>query len=476
MTRWPNLFIGGVWLIGAAFVLLLAARTDPGPLLSAPQVERTPEPPSELSFASPTRLRIAVIGEPSVDPAEASVVSPTDMISLDLLYDGLTSWDVDTGTWRPAIAESLSASADGLVWRVELGPHAFSDGSQVTAADVKRSLERLLVDPSSVAAARLDMVADIVVVDAATLEIVLDAPFAPLPALLSSPVYGVVPDAGLDGSVGSGPMLADGDERVAERVDERVEVQLVTVADADAAVDAYHNGEVELTFVPPAFEGEVDVSVTSAVESHYAFNVTAFDVIDPAVRRAIVGAIDPAPIAEAGYGAGAVPFQRTGVREPAYPLAGLSIAFVDDDGGAEAAMAAELASQIGLLGGSAVPAASDIESFVELVGAGEHELVRSGWIGLFPWPQGRLTSFTSDSPDNVTGYANDAFDAALGAALATDDLAAYEAAAAILDADGVLLPVATLEIRALLHSRVRGVDLRHDGTFDLSGVVLGEAA
>ena len=280
----------------------------------------------------------------------------------------------------------------------------------------------------------------------------------------------MVPDTALDGSVGSGPMPADLDDGV----DDGVAVQLVSVADADAAVDAYRAGEVDLAFVPPSFAGEVDVSVTSAVESHYVINVTAFDVVDPIVRRALVQAIDPAPIAEVGYGPGAVPFQSAGATEVAYPLGELSIAFVDDDGGAEAAMAAELAAQVEALGGSAVSAASDIDSFVALVGAGEHELVRSGWIGLFPWPQGRLTSFAGDSPDNVTGYANDAFDAALAEALATDDLAAYEAAAAILDDVGVLLPVATLKIRALVHSRVRGLDLRHDGTFDLSGMVLAE--
>src|SRR5690606_14454887 len=72
---------------------------------------------------------------------------------LELIYERLVQLDSNLEI-VPAIAESWEFSADGLTLTFKLKPDArFSNGAQVTAADVKASFERLL-DEATAAAAR----------------------------------------------------------------------------------------------------------------------------------------------------------------------------------------------------------------------------------------------------------------------------------------------------------------------------------
>jgi peptide/nickel transport system substrate-binding protein len=86
----------------------------------------------------------------------------------------------------PGLAESWS-QIDDLTWEFELRPGVtFHDGSPLTAADVKFTLDRL-VDPANAAQARflVSWIANVVVVDDLTVRIETAFPFAPILAHLA---------------------------------------------------------------------------------------------------------------------------------------------------------------------------------------------------------------------------------------------------------------------------------------------------
>ena len=108
-------------------------------------------PPGALAFADPTTttgggsaLRLGLVGVESLDPVQANPASPSSMAVTDLLFDGLTGYDPARGAVVGRLAISWGVSSDGLTWHFELDPDAvFADGSSVTPADVKASIERV---------------------------------------------------------------------------------------------------------------------------------------------------------------------------------------------------------------------------------------------------------------------------------------------------------------------------------------------
>lgn len=65
-------------------------------------------------------------------------------VFLQFLYDTLVSYDID-GNIVPDLAESYQVSEDGLRYSFTLRPNIrFHDGEELTASDIKRSLERTL--------------------------------------------------------------------------------------------------------------------------------------------------------------------------------------------------------------------------------------------------------------------------------------------------------------------------------------------
>jgi len=76
-----------------------------------------------------------------IDPAVGSDFSSS--VALVNLYDTLVYPD-EKGTSKPHVAESWEVSADGLVWTVHLRQGIkFHDGTELTAEDVKFSMDRL---------------------------------------------------------------------------------------------------------------------------------------------------------------------------------------------------------------------------------------------------------------------------------------------------------------------------------------------
>jgi ABC-type transport system substrate-binding protein len=169
-------------------------------------------------------VRLGLAGPVVVDPPFASAASPSDLMVLDLLYDGLTRRSTD-GAIQPGVALTWAPDAAQRVWRFALDPNVrFTSGRSIVAADVVASLQHVMAaGDGSPAALRLEAVqgfrayvdgtvpavSGLRAIDDHTVEIVLDTPLAQLPDLLAAPPYGVVDVPGL-AALAADPSAAPG--------------------------------------------------------------------------------------------------------------------------------------------------------------------------------------------------------------------------------------------------------------------------
>jgi oligopeptide transport system substrate-binding protein len=146
-------------------------------------------------------LRIGLVVDPvSLDPR--FVVDDEGELLIDALFDPLIRLD-EAGRPQPAAAERWEVDDDGTTFRFELRPATFHDGTPVTAADFKRTFDRIAdgtADPPSFFAYLLDGVVGIeeaqldggaldgvVVEDDRTLRIELTAPHPSFLLTLADP-------------------------------------------------------------------------------------------------------------------------------------------------------------------------------------------------------------------------------------------------------------------------------------------------
>jgi len=144
---------------------------------------------------------------PTLDPAYAH--DTTSSTVLQCIVDGLTELDAETLDVKPELAESWEISEDGTVYTFHLRRGVrFHNGREVTADDLKYSMERVL-DPKTAAdqrwvleeivgsdefsARKADHVAGIEVLDPYTLRIRIKRPYAPFLGLLSMEAASPVP-------------------------------------------------------------------------------------------------------------------------------------------------------------------------------------------------------------------------------------------------------------------------------------------
>ncbi|MBK8082407.1 MAG: ABC transporter substrate-binding protein [Devosia sp.] len=149
-----------------------------------------------------------------LDPHKQTAFSSLRL--LELVYEPLVRLNSDLQV-VPAIADSWEFSADGLTLTFKLNPNAkFSDGAQVTSADVKASFERLL-DEATAAAARSNFlsIASIDTPDATTAVFTLSQPDAPILVAMATINAAIAPAAEIAAgtigtkALGSGPFQLD---------------------------------------------------------------------------------------------------------------------------------------------------------------------------------------------------------------------------------------------------------------------------
>jgi ABC-type transport system substrate-binding protein len=268
----------------------------------------------------------------TLDPAFIS--SAGDVQLLLQLYAGLTRLD-ETGEPYPSLASGWDISDDGLTYEFEIRDDLeFSDGSPLTADDVRRSWLRLL-DPATAATApdvlsvvrgageRLagDLAEDevgITAPDATTLVVELRYPASYFLDIVATPSTFVVPrDADATASwqtvedfVGSGPYVVTGadegdlvlaaNQRYVAGPPPIDEVRWVGGVDGDGAT-AFADGEVDLVGVPGwdatwiAYDAELGPHLHAAeplITSYFGFDTTTPPFDDADVRRAFLLALD----------------------------------------------------------------------------------------------------------------------------------------------------------------------------------------
>ena len=494
----------------------------------------------QSSSADGGTMRVGVPGALVVDPTKASLASPSDQMVLDLLYDGLTSIDSE-GLLQPALAESWEHNEDFTAWRFHLDPEArFTSGDSIMADDVIASIERIAaLGTKSLAALALEPVtgfAEFVdgtsdhleglsAVNDKVVRFGLSEALSVLPAVVASPAFGVVepeslaavegsPTAELDLS-GSWVVVsaAQGGLRLEPRADTtmRLEaVELAAFANANAAYDAFVDGEVDWTTVPA---DRFDSAVNTYGDEYFApFQAEVFfglhlggtDLDNPVLRQAIEAAIDREEIVQAVYadlanplatvipegvaghdearcgGCGPDPKRAVALLAKGFPGGGVPTVSIDyDESPAQTAMAKLIAADLEAVGIPTSLRPLPLDEYKAFVASGGQVLFSFGWIGAFRSPDAYLTPlFVSDSDDNLTAFRSPEVDGLLQRARGSDDDALNaerwaKSEATVMDA-AVVIPIAQFRTQVVVADGVSGWAHAVDGTVDWAQVTVAE--
>jgi oligopeptide transport system substrate-binding protein len=474
----PALRITGSILLAAAALTACSGGGDPRPTTST-------RPPGQIVEGGTMRLGLG--GPVQPDPLAANLGSPTDMLVLDLLHDGLTRVDGD-GAPVPALAASWTPDATFTTWVFKLNPGAtFTSGRPVTSADVQASLEHIAkAGDTSLAALRLETItgfrafvdgtaehlAGVTAPDAATVQIALDTPMSVLPVILASPVFGIVDTHSLAASTrgdlahldlaggwavrSSKPHVVTLERRGPQKGHLHA-VQLRSYSSSNAAYDAFDHERVDWALVPvDRYGAAIDRYGHAAfapfhAELFFGLRVTSPNLANAELRKAIATAIDRKAIVRAVYPDLAAPLARVvpdGVpgydpalcadcgydHDPAKAKAILAAAFPNgqiptvaidfDQSPPQAEMARIVAHDLDLVGIPSQLRPKPLEEYKAFVVSGAQELFSFGWIGGYASSDAYLAPlFGSAANDNLTAYRSDAVDAGLAAARATADAA-----------------------------------------------------
>lgn len=256
----------------------------------------------------PDRVRLGIASPATtLDPRFATDATSSRVVRL--LYRRLVDFD-PAGRPVPALAKWEAITPTHYRLRLGREGRVFSDGSRLTAADVKATYASVL-DPATASPHRttLTLIERIRVIDDDTLDFFIDRPDPLFPAYL---VLGIVPAHALAGKgalneqpMGSGPFELeewrdDGAMLLRARSDGR-RVELVPVKDPTVRTLKLLRGEIDLlqNDLPPELYHYLDARGTMRLHRRRGSNFTylGFNMQDPAtsdlrVRQAVAHAID----------------------------------------------------------------------------------------------------------------------------------------------------------------------------------------
>lgn len=361
MRRWLRVFPVLALIVIVSVIAACGGDSDTSP---APQATASSQLAATLGDAPATAGEGGVFRRlwnepPTLDPHQVGDVDSAGV--LVEVFSGLVTLSTDLQV-EPDLADRWEVSDDGMTYTFFLRSNAkFHDGKQVTASDVKYSLERAM-DPDSYSPQVETYLDDIVgaterlngtaqeisglrVINESTIEITIDAPKAYFLAKLTYPTAFIVDQENIEKEGddwtrkpnGTGPFKLTsykiGEEIILERnpnfyrgpaLLDRVEL----ILRGGSAMAMYENGEIDITGVGLAdldrvsnplepLNRELVVSPPGFSLSYIGFNVEQAPFDDANFRKALALAINKKLIADQVLANLVVP--ATGILPPDFP-------------------------------------------------------------------------------------------------------------------------------------------------------------
>ena len=511
---------------GLVFALALSACQGGEPA-------ETPVPGGELT------VTVRDLG--SLDPAVTT--GRGALLVASQVFDSLTTVDPGSGAVKPAAASGWTVSADGLSWVFQLADATYHDGTPVTANDFKAAFDRIArkATNSSVAflleavngfaaakiAGTIPGLPGIKPAGPKTLRIVLDRPFAELPAFLAHPSLAPLAPAMAKNlkalqtlPIGNGAFemraARASDSVTLDRFDAHAggtalldSMQVRLVSDGDQGWRDFLDGRSDVAEVPtdaiPGAAARIGRGGFGPfwAASYYGPNLKNAKYAKPEVRKAISLAIDRDHIAREVYGG--TKEAATGIIPPGIPgYDGDACAECERDvdrartlitaafGGKPPPMtidhlnaspskevAAAVVADLKEIGLTVSLRAHNSTEYLKLLLAGGHEIAELAWSAETPSPDGFLAQqLRTGSPNNPTGFADKSFDTLIDQARAATNtearLAAYQKAQARAFEVMPLIPIVFFRNHVGVGAKVR--DLRVDGAglFDAARVWISQ--
>lgn len=476
----------------------------------------------------------------TLDPAAAGDAGTAAVVAQ--LYETLTAYDPDL-VLRPALASGWEIGDDGLLVRFRLRDGlVFSDGSPLTADDVVRSWLRVIdpEQPSPLSSLALDIagaadylagrLGDPAEVGLRALGDVVEVRLvrpADLPAIVSSPIFAVVPagfEAGFEDParfVGSGAYRVAGiaADRLVLEANERYwagppsigTAVLVSDVGGRSPVEVFEAGEVDYAPISSfdaswiSYDRDLGPSLvaTPALSlDYYGFDTTEPPFDDARVRRAVSLAVDWRRIVELGSGGEArpadgmvpigipgrapaggsegpdVPRARSLLAEAGYPggRGFPTLSIVSGGAGYDGAIAAELEAALGI---DVVIEALDYDAYFARLADDPPAMWGLSWIADYPSPDDFLgVLLGSGRSSNYTRWRHPAFDAAIAEAVGARDpaaaAAAYARAERIVRDEAPAIPVSYSTGWTLVRDGLLGASENGLGILRLAGLAWGE--
>lgn len=199
----------------------------------------------------------------SLDPHQGKETPAVEVTTQ--IFDTLTVVNQETGELDPMLAESWEQTSDtSYQFKIRKGVK-FHDGEEMNAEDVKFSLDRAIA--SAAVSYIVDFIDTVTVVDDYTVDITLDAPYAPALRNLSVPFSAIVPKHIVEADeqgfiqhpVGTGPYKfvewKQGDSCTLERFDdywngpaETKNLIMKVIPEAAQRTIALETGEIDLAY------------------------------------------------------------------------------------------------------------------------------------------------------------------------------------------------------------------------------------
>lgn len=249
-------------------------------------------------------------------------------------YDTLAEPDA-TGKIVPALAESWTVSADGLVWTFKLRQGVvFHNGQEFSSKDVKATFERIKNEAfASPKRAEFAPIKTIAAPDARTVVLTLGAPYAPLLATLASGWGAILPSGLIESGhnfgaepVGTGPFkfskwvrdnkisLVKNDKYWIKGLPKIAGVDFNIVPERAVQVQGLLSGAIEaVEFVDPedlpVLQANSKVVIKKELSSLIlvmAMNCSRPPLNDLRVRQAVNYAVDKQLVLDVAYGGGKV--------------------------------------------------------------------------------------------------------------------------------------------------------------------------